>query len=300
MRSVVLVISVAAAGAALSGCGGPEVKFTHTLPPDLPVPAKGSVFVGQVAVASGPEDSYAKFTAERLTEQLRGSPTHALAESAGRADLAVSAQLHVETSQRQGTRVIRRFNPQRRRVEVLDAATLVRTAAVRADFVVTDAKTGQKLAAAETRQAYNSADDPRSRGPLGLDRPDGPTHLPPAETIVRELLAACVETFLHMVQPRQVAVQARLRGSGSPEGRKGLAAAGEGGFDRAVEHLSAAVQAQPENADLRFNLALCAEAAGELQTALVHYEAGVKASGGRDRQAAEAAQRVKRVLRRME
>lgn len=297
MRSVLLVIAVA--WGTLTGCGGPVVKLTHALPADLPVPAKASVFVGQITVASGREDSYAQFVASRLAEHLRGSADHPLAESANRADLAVSAQLHVQTSESQGTRAIRRFNPQRRLVEVLDAATLVRTATVRADFVVTDAKTGQKLAAAETRQPYNSADDPRTRGPLGLDRPDGPTHVPPAETIVRELLAACVETFIHMIQPRQVVAEGRLRGTGSPEGRKGLAAAAQGDFTRAAEHLSAAVQAQPENADLRFNLALCAEAGGKLETALANYEAAVKASGGRDRQAAEAAQRVKRLLPRM-
>jgi hypothetical protein len=154
------------------------------------------------------------------------------------------------------------------------------------------------VAAAETRQSYDSTDDPRTRGPLGLDRADGPAHVPPTQTIVRELLTACVETFAEMIRPREVVARLPLRGTLNAEGRNGLAAAGREDFAEAVRHLAAAVEAEPKNSDLRFNLAACAEAGGDLAAALAAYEAADRRSAGRDRQAAEGAQRVRRVLDR--
>jgi len=277
-----------------AGCAGPEIAVRHVLPADLPVPPDAVLAVGDVQLADGGPKAYADFTAAELNRRIR---------AAGRGDgagpkMTLSADLHVRTDETQATRTVRRYNPRRRKTEQLEVPTLVRTAAVRAVFVVSTDSPDRRIGAAETRDSYNSADDPRTRGRLGLDRPDRPDFVPPAETIVRELLAGCVGQFWRMIQPPHVEAKLRLRPAPGQAGRRGLEAAAEGKFPEAVRHLAAALAARPDSADLRFDLAACAEAAGNLPEALRHYASLVKTTAGKDAEARGGAERVRRILDR--
>jgi len=156
-----------------------------------------------------------------------------------------------------------------------------------------------RLFTIETRRSYTSPEDPRVRGELGLDRPDDPARVPPADDILKELLAQCADEFFDMISPREVTADVPMRGTWNADGSAGLKAAEAGDFAAAVGHLEAAVAAEPKDVNLLFNLAAACEAAGNLEEALAHYKAVVERTQGQDAVAAEAAQRVERVLKRL-
>ncbi len=297
MRKGLLTLTLAAVGV---GCAGPEVTVRHLLPPDLPVPGQAGLVVGTFEAVGGEKDGYADFAAAELSRRIRAAGRGPGRAGGDTPKLTISAKLYVKTAESKGTRTIRRLNPQRKppKVETLDVPTLTRTAAVRADFLIRDEAGRRKIAAAETRESYDSTEDPRVRGPLALDRPDAPKYVPPAETIVRELLAACVETFWQMIRPREVTAKVTLRPASGSAGQKGLAAAAEGKFADALRHFAAAAEGDPKNTDLLFNLAVCAEGAGRLEEARRRYEAVVRRGGKGYPQAGEALRRVRRVLSR--
>jgi len=170
-------------------------------------------------------------------------------------------------------------------------------AEVGVQFVVTRAVGGEHLVTVEVRRSYDSPADPRVRGPLGLERPDDPQRVPPAEQVLRELLTECVEAFCRMVAPVELVARVPLRPAASRQGAAALDAARVGDFQAAIGRLQAAVEAAPNDANLRFNLAVVCEAGGEFEAALSHYQAVVKQAEGRDPLADEGARRLRRVLR---
>ncbi|MHC4717436.1 MAG: hypothetical protein ACYS5V_10735 [Planctomycetota bacterium] len=289
-----LVLQILAAGAA--GCAGPEVTLTYTFPADLPVPAGGRVHLAGVTVAGAPGQPYGAPAMEALTRRLNASRRFGLAPSAGQAQMAVSATLHLTACDARNARAIRRYDPQRRTTERVRVPTLVRTASARMVFAVTEPATGRQLASAETRSRYSSAEDPRTRGALGLFRPDEPARVPPIHTIYRELIDDCVGTFWDMLQPRQVRVTVILRPTLNPHGAKGIAAAEAGEFARAARHFADAAASEPRNPDLLLNRAVCAEKAGQLATALAAYERLIQLRRAHQLPAHAGARRVKRVL----
>ncbi|MCK4625474.1 MAG: hypothetical protein KAV00_09215 [Phycisphaerae bacterium] len=284
------------------GCGGPVLSVRHVLPPDLPAPYNAQVItVGQFTAASGPEEAYADKTAEMLKERLVRRIREGKSTSLGTSQIGpviVTGEVHVETKDVKGTRTIRRRGSDASAFTSHKVETLIRTAVVRVDFIITRKSDNVRLGAAEARQAYNSLTDPRVRGNLGLGRPDDPAAVPEAGTIVNALLGKCVDTFCRMITPPVVEVEIQLRGTLQADGQKALTAAEAMDCKPALAHARAAVQAEPDNVNLLFNLAAIAEACGELKAALVHYEDVVKRTGGRDRQAGEAVIRLRRVLSR--
>ncbi|MCK4626338.1 MAG: hypothetical protein KAV00_13555 [Phycisphaerae bacterium] len=284
------------------GCGGPVLSIRHVLPPDLPAPYYAqAITVGRFTTASGPENSYADKTAEILKEQLvrriREGKSTDLGNS-GIGPVIVTGEVHVETKDRKGNKTIRRRGSEASVLTSSEVETLIRTAVVRVDFIITRKSDNVRLGAAETRRAYSSLTDPRVRGDLGLGRPDDPAAVPKAGTIVNELLEKCVDTFCRMITPPVVVAEVQLRGTLQADGQKALAAAEARNWKYALAHARAAVRAEPNNVNLLFNLAAIAEACGELKTALDRYEQVVKQTGGRDRQAGEAVVRLRRVLAR--
>ncbi len=284
------------------GCGGPVLSIRHVLPPDLPAPYSAqAITVGRFTAASGPENSYADKTAEALKERLvrrirEGKSTGLGTSRTG--PVIVTGEVHVETKDMKGTRTIRRRSSDASVMASHEVETLIRTAVVRVDFIITRKSDNVRLGAAEARQAYSSLTDPRVRGDLGLGRPDDPSAVPKAGTIVHELLGKCVDTFCRMITPPVVVAEVQLRGTLQDDGQKALAAAEAKDCKPALVHARAAVRAEPNNVNLLFNLAAIAESCGELKTALNHYEEVVKRTGGRDRQAGEAVVRLRRVIAR--
>ena len=282
--------------AAAVGCAPPALAVRHRLAPDVPIPAGAArVRLGEFAVAAGPNDAYAAFVAERLTARLEagGAYTVATREATGPADLVVVAGLRMETKDVEQSRTVRRLNPDTRQMEIFDVPGLVRTVEVLAAFDVRVERTGRKISV-ETRRSYRSTDDPRTRGPLGLDRPDDPANVPAAETIVRELLDACVKEFVGMLAPGEVTARIPLRPAPGPSGAKGLEAARRGEYAAAVGHFKDALKTNPDDANLLFDLAAVSECAGELQAALELYRKVQKLTGDRDVAAREGAVRAAR------
>jgi len=278
------------------GCAPPALAVRHRLAPDVPIPAGAArVRLGEVTVADGPADGYAAFVAERLAERLDASGGYGVATREARepADLVVGARLGIQAKDVEQPRTVRRLNPDTRQMEQFDVPGLVRTVEVLAAFDVRVVRTGRKIGV-ETRRSYRSTDDPRTRGPLGLERPDDPANVPAAETIVRELLGACVEEFVGMLAPGEVTARIPLRPAPGPSGAKGLEAARRGDYAAAVGHFKDALKAKPDDANLLFDLAAVSERAGELQAALKLYRKVQELTGDRDIAAHEGAVRVAR------
>ena len=289
--SVALVLILAAVG-----CAPPALAVRHRLAPDLPIPAGAArVRLGEFAVAAGPNDAYAAFVAETLTARLEagGAYTVATRDPTGPADLVVGARLGIQTKDVEQPRTVRRLNPDTRQMEIFDVPGLVRTVEVVAAFDVQILRTGRTLSV-ETRRSYRSTDDPRTRGPLGLERPDAPANVPAAERIVRELLDACVKEFVRMLAPGEVTACIPLRPAPGPSGAKGLEAARRGDYAAAVGHFKDALKTNPDDANLLFDLAAVSECAGELQAALELYRKVQELTGDRDVAAHEGAVRVAR------
>ena len=278
------------------GCGPPVLAVRHRLAPDLPIPAGAArVRLGEFTVADGPADGYAAFVAERIAERLEalGGYGFATREAREPADLVVGARLGIQARDAEQSRTVRRLNPDTRQMEIFDVPGLVRTVEVLAAFDVRVERTGRKIGV-ETRRSYRSTDDPRTRGPLGLERPDDPANVPAAEMIVRELLDACVKEFVGMLAPREVTARIPLRPAPGPSGAKGLEAARRGDYAAAIAHFEEALKANPRNMDLLFDLAAVSECAGELEAALELYREVQALSGDRDVAAHEGAVRVAR------
>lgn len=275
-KAAVLVVMVSLAAA---GCGGPLVTVRHQFPSDLPIP-EGPKFIrlAEFKVVTGPADSHGEYAAAELAERLRPmgecmTVAEFPAEGPDWPRLGVKAAIHIDAKDTEGERTIRRLEPKTEKSPAEEVPTLVRKVTVRVDFVVTDAAAGKQIAAVEGRTSYSSTEDPRTRGPKGLGRPDDPKNVLPTEDIVRELLTACVDSFFRMIRPPAETADVRLRRTFNRDGRKGIAAARKGNFHQALRHFEAAAKARPKNLNLLFNLAVTAEGAEELQAALKHYQA---------------------------
>jgi len=292
MRLAVSVLIVAAGAA--GGCG-PAVTVDYTFGADLPVPPTGPVRVGPIAVAEG-SPLYGPVAAEALRRRLEASPLLALAPEGKEARMTVSATLETTASDEKGDRLIRRLVEGGPRAGAVRVPTLVRKASARMVFVVTDAA-GRQIASAETRRRYTSAEDPRTRGALGLYRGDDPARVPPTDAILRGLVDGCVETFWNMLQPRPVRVTVRLRPTLNPHGIRGLAAVRKGDFVQASHRFYDAVASEPRNPDLLLNQAVCAEKAHLPATALTAYEALLKLGRGHQVIARQGVRRVRRAMR---
>ena len=278
------------------GCAPPVVSVRHELAADLPVPVGARrVRVDAFRVAEGPANGYAAMAAEAVAKGLRRCGALEPA-SDGSADLTVGGTLHVGVDETRERRPVRRLNAETRRMEILDVDTLVRRAKVRVDFVVRDAR-GVQLAAVETHESYRSTEDPRTRGPLGLGRPDEAAYVPSAETIVRELLASCAGTLCRMMAPSEVTVELAMRPVKGSAAGAGLESARRGDYAAAREAFEGALADDPDNTALLFNLGVVAEASGDAAAALGWYEKAMIRSDEHDMEARQGVARLKRVVR---
>jgi len=268
----------------------------YTFGADLPVPPGGAVRLGAVTVAEG-DGRYAPVAAEALARRLAASPLFALAAPDGPARMCLSATVEVSARDEKGQRLLRQRAGGKGLLEPVPVPTLIRKASARMVFVVADAATGRQIASAETRREYTSAQDPRTRGVLGLYRPDDPARVPAVDVIAPELIDECVETFWNMLQPRPVRVTVRLRPTLNPHGARGMAAARAGDFVRASQHFADAAASEPRHADLLLNYAVCAEKARLPATALTAYEALLKLGRTHQLTAQHGARRVHRAMR---
>ncbi|HET6430477.1 MAG TPA: tetratricopeptide repeat protein [Phycisphaerae bacterium] len=292
-----------------AGCAGPVVKVSHVLPAAVPMPA-GVVLInprGTFTVTPPDAGLYGQFVIDLLNErplfvssgQLRAARV-VTSEIQPEQVVFVGGRITIKADDARGARQVRRPNATTREPELLDLPTLVRTVELTVDFVLTRAHSGEQVTTVETHRSYSSTADPRVRGELGLHRPDDPQRIPPADQVIRELLTECAETFRAMVLPLVVTAEIPMRGTLNEQGRYGLKAAEQGAYQNAVGFFESAVKQSPNDVSLLFNLAVACEAAGRLADAARHYQTVADRTQARDPHAAEAAQRVQRVLARAE
>lgn len=287
-RADVLVVAVLACGVA--GCGEPIVTITHHLPGAVPMPDGVTSFRAGTLSVEGFSEGGIPFS---MTKML-GEKLSALGRPGGSA-VVVDAAARVTVSETKGTARVRRWNAETRKLDALELPALVRKVDVETDFTVARPG-GKRIVTVETRRSYTSAEDPRIRGELGLQRPDDPVHVPPTGQIVRELLGECADALCRMLASDEIPVELAMRPTWIREGRAGLAATKEGDYGEAKKHFEAGLERFPNSKPLWFNLALAAEAADDLEAALQAYDQLVTRSGGRDTEADEGATRTRRIL----
>jgi len=274
----------------VAGCGGPTVAITHYLPGAVPMPDGVTSFRAGTLSVEGFTEGGITFT---MTKML-GEKLSALGRPGG-STVVVDAVARVNVSETKGTARVRRWNAETRKLDALELPALVRKVDVEMDFTIT--RPGSKrIVTVETRRSYSSAEDPRIRGELGLQRPDDPVHVPPTGQIVRELLSECADALCRMLAPDEIPVELAMRQTSIREGRRGLAAAKKGDYGMAKEHFEAGLERYPNSKALWFNLALSAEATDDLEAALQAYDQLVTRTGGRDREADDGATRTRRIL----
>ena len=284
------VVMIAVAG----GCAAPVARIVHRLPAALPVADDlGDLAVGEFRLTDGPGEGVAIQAAEMLRERLAltGEPTSDAATV--RVDGLIAAAVTDTDTQR----MTGHWNAETSDVDMAPVASLVRQADVTVHFMVHQAD--GSMVTAEIRRTYDSRSDPAVWGELGLNRSDDPMHVPDADVIVRQLLAEAVDRFVEMVRPLDVRVDVPMRWVGGPDAEDGLAAAEKGDFTAATAHFEAALSRRPDDGNLLFDLAVSAEAAGELEAALANYQAAAEISDGQDIEAVAGVERVGRIMRRL-
>jgi hypothetical protein len=263
------------------------------LPAPVPLPAGGEVRPGRFEVEGPGADwipAFLQAEVARRMDDLSGG-----GESDG--PLEMGGVVTVRVSDDSGTRPARRRGPEGE-LKLVELPYLVRTVDVRVVFAVAPKSGGQPVEL-ETHRSYASNRDPAVLGQYGLARGDDPAGVPPADEVTRELLVECVQTARGMLAPVEMPVTLAFRYAGGDPAQAGLAAVEKGEYAEAVEEFRSAVEEDPENPALQFNLAAACEADGRFAAAEEHYRAALAASGGEDEEARLSAERVAKLRRRM-
>jgi hypothetical protein len=272
----------------------------HWLPAELPeVVNVAAARAGTFQVTPAENAAFGAVLAELLAEHLARQPFGAAAGGEP-VTAVIDGACDIRVEDKAGKRKLRRWRPEAAGLEVVEVDTLTRTAHVRVDFHIRDARTGRQIACIETHQAYHSGADPRSTGELGLTRPDDPSPLPGGDTVVGELLAACVGALVKMIRPVEIEHTVELRSpllGGLGEANRAAAA---GKYARAAELYRSCLQSQSDSADLWFNLGAVEEAGGQLDAARQHYRKAAELAKRPDAAALAGAERVRRVLAQRE
>ena len=278
----------------LAGCGAPTVAVSHTLPAAVPLPADiGQLQTGNIAI-TGYDAVMAAPAKDMLAKRLAEAKLPAGSQTA-RVDVKVVISVVDTQAQRQ----MRRVNPQTRQIEIVDLPSLVRTIDLKAEFAIVDIAGGKVLLGVDTQRSYTSTGDPRMWGELGLARPDDPDQVPPTDTILREMFADCVEEFCNMLAPIVVTETIQMRRSLTGLQAPGLKAVEAGDFAAALSHFQDTAVTNSSDMTTTFNLAVIAEKTGQLELAHKNYEFAVGNSNNTDEEAIAGAQRVRRIISRM-
>lgn len=293
------VLVWAVTGLALGGCAGPEFVVVHRLPNALGMaPGAERWQVGGFTVAgSGQGGDLGACVRGALRRRLQtaaeAGPRHEAQALAGHVDGVIEVETTVHEGERQvwaagdGPADTPRTVPSR-----------VWQAEMSIWFRVQPSHEGATAVTVETRRQYDSRADARTRGEWGLTRGDSPELAPSAETVLREMADHCVEEFCDIVAWPQVQTTVRLQPLWLAENDRAVEAVRQGEWQVAQAHLEEAVAARPDSPEAHYNLAAVAEARGDLDLAVHHYEQAGRLGLKPADLAAQAARRVRRIRTR--
>ena len=257
----------------LAGCLGPVVEVTHVIPGAIPIPAGTTeIVVGDFMYEGYPmplEDGFLRgLLRDKISEVFPDYPADGY-EAMGERILKVGGTIAIVVEDQRNNRLLRQWSPELEQQRNVDS--LVRKVSVAASFTLSEADSPTEFVAAETRHEYDSVGDLRVRGPLALERPDDPKRVPDEKTVIKELLAECVNDLGRMMRPITIHAEHRLKYLHSPYGSKGMKAAQAGDLTAAADHFEQALQADPTDKNTVFNLAVVYEAIGDYENAYQHY-----------------------------
>ncbi len=258
-------------GLLVCGCSGPVITVRHHLGGAVDMGIEpGAYHVGQFQVR--PEaftdlPTYAKNSLEKQLTDYDTSTSVGLRQS----DLVVDGVINVTAEDFRGVRHIRQWNAQRHNLEEVEVPSLRREVAVKVNFVICRSDEYLREVTLETARSFSSNEDPLIRGDEGLLRPDDPERTPAVDTIARKLIDECIQDFIAMIHPYEVTAEIPLHYVWGENAAGGLRVAREGDYVGAGNYFRAALDSDPDNSDLHFNLAVVTEAAGDLAEAEKHY-----------------------------
>jgi hypothetical protein len=291
MKDRLILLSIVAVAFVGAGCEAPVVSIEHALPAAVPIEGMKLFPVTMVTTSGDADAKLADFTERLMRERLAEVGLHPSPEQSSLG--GVSGHMRVTAQDAAGQRQVRHWDPETDEMRVQTVDSLVRHVDVVARFGLT-APDSSRPVVIEISRSYDSRGDPRAWGELGLQRPDDPAAILPAEQISRKLVAQCVDSFIEMVRPLSITAEVPMRYAGPEEA---LAAAEEGRFADAQAAFEAAL-VDTTNADLLFNAGLAAEADDDLPAAALHYMHAVDAADNDDAEAAAGYLRVVDVVRR--
>jgi len=284
------------------GCQNPHLTITHWLPGPAYLPIKYTDFLPGKCVLVGLKDTdlqdYARTKLVEQVQELRkryaewGQSKH---RPAGQ-QATVEVVFTIEVEDEKQSRMVKQGNPMNQEGKISEVASLFRQINLHAEFHVQPQIKSNETVTLEVRREYSSRDDVRTRGPWGLQRPDDPKNVPAIKTIVRELLAGSINAFYRMVAPIKIEARMQLKPTLNRRGRNGLKQTFAGNCAAAVTSFQAGLNQHPKDKYLWYNLAVAAEAAGQLDRALDAYETLAQSDPDKNSEIHQAVKRVKRVI----
>lgn len=284
------------------GCENPQLTITHRLPGPAGLPTEYTAFQPGKCVLVGLEDTDLRnFTRTTLANQLQelASRTTQWAQSENRPvshRATVDTVFTIDIQDDKRSRQIEQGNPIKRNLKTSEVASLIRQVNLHAEFHIHPQTTSNQKVTLEVRRDYDSREDSRTRGPWGLQRPDDPKNVPAVNTIIRELIAGSIDAFYRMAAPLEIEASLQLKPVLNSPGQKGLKLTNAGKYAEAVTSFQAGLDRHPKNKNLQFNLAVAAEAAGQLNRALYAYQTLALSDPDKNSETHQAVKRVKRVI----
>ena len=284
------------------GCENPQLTITHWLPGPAGLPIEYTALQSGKCVIEGIEDTdlkdYARTTMTNQLQELIKRYTESVQSEyrpvGHRATVDCVFTIDVQDEKR--TRRIEQGNPIKSDQMTSEVDSLIRQVKLHAEFHIHSQRTSGQKVTLEARRHYDSREDPRIRGPLGLRRPDDPKNVPVVNTIVRELIAGSINAFYRMTAPLKIEARMQLKPVLNRQGQRGLKLTKAHKYADAVTSFQAGLDRHPKDKNLRFNLAAAAEAAGQLEKAFDAYQKLAISDPDTNSEIHQAVKRVKRVI----
>ena len=282
------------------GCQTPEITLSLTLPSPVPIP--DDIFLNQIGdfrVIDYKNEEINSYFKSVLTDKL-GSPELRLKtqeEVTGiqpSTPALIKGAIHIKIDDKSGIRQLRRTDSTQAS-QTIEVPSMVRKVFLDVDFTIQNSQSNTDIVTIETHQNYNSLEDPDIRGVWGFERPDDPERIPPVSDIIKRLLNRSADSFVRMITPVEMTQKIKMRSTWDGNSFKAFSSLKKGDSKTAAMYCQKALQKDPENIALLFNMAVVCEANSDLTASLNYYQKVSKLTAGNDPEAEEGIIRVQRV-----